>query len=208
MSKFVHQELQTKDTDSAKAFYGALFGWTFDDVPMPEGVYSIIVGPEGPFGGIGSLMPGVSPTWMGYVGVDSIDDTTHGVEDGGGRVVVPKTEVPGMGWFAWYEDPQGAAFAVWEAAPQAAAPPTDEGKAKKKAKKSAKKADKKAKRAAKKASKTADKTAKKADRSAKKAAKKADKTAKKAGRAAQKAAAKPKTPTKPAKKAKRKAKKA
>jgi uncharacterized protein len=30
-------DLQTTDTDGAKAFYGGLFGWIFDDQPMPQG---------------------------------------------------------------------------------------------------------------------------------------------------------------------------
>ena len=35
-------DLQTTDTDAAKAFYGGLLGWTFDDQPMPDGrVYSM-----------------------------------------------------------------------------------------------------------------------------------------------------------------------
>ena len=30
-------DLQTTDAGAAKAFYGAIFGWTFDDRPMPHG---------------------------------------------------------------------------------------------------------------------------------------------------------------------------
>ena len=126
MSVFVHQELQTSDAEAAKAFYSKVFGWQMMDMPMPEGTYTMVSGPAGPIGGIVKAMPGVPTGWIGYVGVDSVDKTSDAVTAAGGKVTMDKQEVPGpdgkpMGWLAWFTDPQGVTFAVWQdGAPRAA----------------------------------------------------------------------------------------
>jgi predicted enzyme related to lactoylglutathione lyase len=185
MNTFVHMELNTSDPKAAKQFYKAVFGWEYQDMPMPEGVYTMVQG----IGGITQHpMPDAPSSWLGYVGVDSVERTVAKVEKAGGNVVMGRTEIPGMGCFAVFTDPQGAPFAIWEAAApasteQATEAPTSKKTGKKKSaskKKSAvaaepaaeKKPGKKAgaKAGAKKASKKAPKkTAKKA---AKKAARK------------------------------------
>jgi predicted enzyme related to lactoylglutathione lyase len=184
MSTFVHMELNTSDPKAAKQFYKAVFGWEYQDMPMPEGVYTMVPG----IGGITQHpMPDAPSSWLGYVGVDSVERTVAKVEKAGGTVVMGRTEIPGMGYFAVFNDPQGAPFAIWEpAAPasteQATEAPTSKKTSKKKSagkKKSAaaeppaeKKTSKKqgAKQAAKKAPKKAAKKA--AKKTAKKAAKK------------------------------------
>lgn len=184
MSKFVHQELSTTDPAKAKAFYRALFGWTYEDMPMSEGTYTMISGSDGPFGGMMTANGEMPSMWIGYVAVDSVDRTVGRAIEAGARVLYPKTEVAGRGYMAWLQDPQGATFAIWEAIGMPAPEPqkATAGDAVKKAGKSAKKAAKKAaaavKKAAKKAGKVAKKAAKKAGKAAKKAVKKAGKTAK------------------------------
>src|SRR5690242_351761 len=49
---FVHVELNTTDTAAAKAFYGKLFDWHLEDMPMPNGTYTMIKVGEGTGGGI------------------------------------------------------------------------------------------------------------------------------------------------------------
>jgi predicted enzyme related to lactoylglutathione lyase len=46
--------------------------------------------------------------------VESVDDYANKVVKLGGKVVVPKTPVPGMGQFAWVTDTEGNTFALWE----------------------------------------------------------------------------------------------
>jgi predicted enzyme related to lactoylglutathione lyase len=118
MTTFAHHELHTPDPAAAKKFYGAVFGWTHQDMPMPEGVYTMFSGSEGPFGGMVQAEPGVAPMWLGYVAVRSLDNTLAKAHKAGATVLVGKTEIPGMGWFAWFKDPQGVDIAVWEAAPK------------------------------------------------------------------------------------------
>ena len=55
-----------------------------------------------------------TPTPVVTIGVDSVDDTLKKVEAGGGSVVRPKTEIPGMGSFAYFKDIEGNVLGVWE----------------------------------------------------------------------------------------------
>lgn len=113
----VHVELPCSDVARAKAFYGDIFGWTFEDVPDMD--YTLFQPAGGPGGGLfvpEEFNPGGS---LNYLLVDSIDETTAKIEAAGGKVLVPKAEVPGMGWFAIFQDPEGNAMALWKAAPQA-----------------------------------------------------------------------------------------
>ena len=82
-------DLQTTDQDAAKAFYAGLFGWTYDDQPMPDGqVYSMAM-----LGGhtVAAIAPqppdmaaaGAPPMWNTYLAVDSVDDAAAKVEAGG-----------------------------------------------------------------------------------------------------------------------------
>ena len=149
MSKFVHYELNTSDPKAAKKFYAKVFGWKYEDMPMPNGVYTMINTPDGPLGGIQqNPMPDAPSHWLGYAMTDSVEKTNKKVEKGGGKVLVPKVVIPNIGELAVYADPTGAVFAVWKelAKPKAAASTKKKStkKAKKAgAKKSAKKATKK-----------------------------------------------------------------
>jgi hypothetical protein len=51
------------------------------------------------------------------VGVQSIDDTVKRIEAAGGSVVTPRTEIPGMGAFAYFTDTEGNTLGLWENLP-------------------------------------------------------------------------------------------
>ena len=44
---FVHVELMSNDVGNAKSFYGKLFDWTFEDMPMGDRTYTMIRVGEG-----------------------------------------------------------------------------------------------------------------------------------------------------------------
>jgi len=112
---FVHAELCTNDVGKAKAFYGKLFDWALEDMPMPDGTYTIVKVGEGTGGGImKNPMPGAPSFWMPYVLVDDIDAMTKKVKAQGGTVMKDKTEVKDMGWFAIITDPTGAMLGIWK----------------------------------------------------------------------------------------------
>jgi predicted enzyme related to lactoylglutathione lyase len=55
-----------------------------------------------------------TPSPVLTVGVDSIDDSMKRVEAAGGTVVTPRTEIPGMGAFAYFKDTEGNVLGLWE----------------------------------------------------------------------------------------------
>ncbi|MBE2317849.1 VOC family protein [Solirubrobacter sp. CPCC 204708] len=102
-------DLVTPDPDAAAAFYGALFGWTFQEIPGAQGYRSIQNG-EAKNGGV-FPMEGARPGWIPYFGHEDVDGVVARVDELGVRIVAGPIEVPG-GKFAILTDPQGAAFGV------------------------------------------------------------------------------------------------
>jgi predicted enzyme related to lactoylglutathione lyase len=113
---FVHMELNTTDPDKAKGFYGKLFDWKLEDMPMGPGeTYTMIKAGDGPGGGIFKHPMGGPSMWLVYVGVPDLKEGTAKAKSLGAQLVKDITEVPGMGWFSILIDPTGAAFALWQA---------------------------------------------------------------------------------------------
>lgn len=112
----VHFEIPADDVERAKAFYGGLFGWEFSAPPGFPDYWTFLTGdPEADAGG--GLMARQSPEQVGlvsYFGVESVADTLAKVEKLGGKVAIPKSPVPGMGWFAQVFDPEGNLLAFFE----------------------------------------------------------------------------------------------
>ena len=115
---FVHVELNTTDPEKAKRFYGALFDWKLEDLPMmgPGDRYTMIDVGEGTGGGLmRHPVPGAPSTWLAYVGVADVRAATEKARSLGATVMKDVSEVPGMGWFSVIMDPTGAALALWQA---------------------------------------------------------------------------------------------
>jgi predicted enzyme related to lactoylglutathione lyase len=74
---FVHVELMSTDVGKAKSFYGKLFDWTLEDMPMADMTYTIIKVGEGTGGGLmKNPMPGAPSMWVPYVVVDDLKAAT------------------------------------------------------------------------------------------------------------------------------------
>ena len=114
---FVHVELATRDVAKAKAFYGKLFDWKMEDVPMEEiGTYTMISVGEGTGGGmLKNPMPDGPSMWMSYVLVDDIRAATKKAAALGARVMKDVTEVKDRGWLSIIVDPTGAMLGLWQA---------------------------------------------------------------------------------------------
>jgi hypothetical protein len=116
---FVHVELNTTDVDKAKSFYGKLFSWKMEEMPMPTGTYTMINVGEGTGGGLMKQpVPGAPSAWLAYVQVDDIAAATQKAKSLGGVVMKDVTEVPGAGWFSIIVDPTGAALGLWKPKPK------------------------------------------------------------------------------------------
>ena len=55
----------------------------------------------------------VPPHWRVYFGVANVDDITSKADSLGATILVPGTEIPGIGRFAVIQDPQGAVFGIF-----------------------------------------------------------------------------------------------
>ncbi len=109
-------ELRTHDVDRAGAFYTSLFGWTGATQslggPSP---YTMFMAGETHIGGMQVMDAGagpVPPHWMIYFSVKDCDKSAAKGKKLGGNVMVPPTDIPGIGRFAQIADPQGALFSV------------------------------------------------------------------------------------------------
>jgi predicted enzyme related to lactoylglutathione lyase len=114
-------DLQTTNQEAAKAFYSGLFGWTYDDQPMPQGgEYSMAQIGQDNVAAISQQPPdmaaqGVPPMWNTYIAVDSCDDAMAKVAAAGGQVAMPAFDITDAGRMAFVLDPGGAAVGLWQA---------------------------------------------------------------------------------------------
>ena len=112
---FVHVELETTDLTKAKNFYSKLFDWKLEDMPMPDGTYTMIGVGEGTGGGMMKHpMPGAPSMWMAYVLVDDVKAATKKAKDLGATVMKEAIPVKDMGWFSIIVDPTGAHLGLWQ----------------------------------------------------------------------------------------------
>jgi predicted enzyme related to lactoylglutathione lyase len=125
MDKVVHFEIPAEDLARAKSFYGDVFAWQLQDMDMGNNAtYTIATTtpvddrsmPTEPGAINGGMMARSTETSSPVitVGVDSIDDSLKKIEAAGGSVVTPRTEIPGMGAFAYFTDSEGNTLGLWE----------------------------------------------------------------------------------------------
>ncbi len=112
---FCWGELATTDPESAKTFYSEMFGWTPNDSPTPNGVYTLFRSDGNEAGAMFKAPPGVSTNWTLYFAVASAEDSAAKVAPLGGKLINGPFDVMGMGSMAVVQDPQGAVFCLWEA---------------------------------------------------------------------------------------------
>jgi predicted enzyme related to lactoylglutathione lyase len=108
-----HFEFMTDDPEKTKAYYGKVFSWEFDDKTMPG--YTLIRTGLKPGGGVIKRPESCPhPVLNCYFEVESIMATIDKAESAGGKVIVPKTEIPDTGWYAMIADPDGICVGLYE----------------------------------------------------------------------------------------------
>jgi predicted enzyme related to lactoylglutathione lyase len=113
--QFCWIELSTSDADGAKKFYGDLFGWGYNEIPMEPGKPPYIMATKsGKEVGAIYQSPGVPPNWMNYVDVDDVNAAAEKVKSLGGKVHNGPFDVFEAGKMAICADPQGAMFSLWQ----------------------------------------------------------------------------------------------
>jgi predicted enzyme related to lactoylglutathione lyase len=113
-------DLATTDPEAAKAFYGGLFGWEAEDMPIPDGgVYSMMKLGDETVAAISAQQQqqrdaGIPPYWFNYVTVAGADAAAEAVKQAGGSVHLEPFDVMTAGRMAVVADPTGAMLGLWE----------------------------------------------------------------------------------------------
>lgn len=104
----VHLEIASNDPQAVSAFYSSLFGWQLQPIPAMSYVrFQSADGTTGGFVGEGGPLGHHAGEVLVYLGSQDVDADLRRVAELGGKVLVPKTEIPNTGWFAIFEDPAG-----------------------------------------------------------------------------------------------------
>ena len=116
---FIWFECGTTDAAKARDFYTELFGWTFEDVPMPgvDATYTLLKLDGQDVAGLHGMageQTGMPPCWMAYVQVSDVDDSTRRAKTLGATIVNEPMDVPGVGRMAHFQDPTGAHLAFFK----------------------------------------------------------------------------------------------
>jgi uncharacterized protein len=124
----VHVEIPAVNPTAASKFYADVFGWEINS-QMPE--YPMFQSEGGPAGGFTQVSYGTSaapvnaiPRPAGqvliYLQTDDIDGSLAEVESHGGKTVLPRTEIEGVGWWGVFADPTGNQIGLFTPGPRAA----------------------------------------------------------------------------------------
>ena len=112
-------DLATTDTEAAKRYYGELFGWSYDDMPVDGGgTYTMARLGDASVGALAELREeersiGVPPHWNNYVTVENVDATAAHVPELSGNVLAEPFDVMTAGRMAVIQDPTGATLCLW-----------------------------------------------------------------------------------------------
>jgi predicted enzyme related to lactoylglutathione lyase len=108
-----HIEFPADDPQRAMRFYEAVAGWEFSPMEgMPD--YWVFRFADGFGGGIGKRGVTTGQVVRDYIEVTSIEDALAAAERTGGSIKEAKSEIPGMGWFAFFTDPSGNRLGLWQ----------------------------------------------------------------------------------------------
>jgi predicted enzyme related to lactoylglutathione lyase len=108
-------DTQQPDRDAALRFYGAVFGWSFENhLQRGDRAYDLATLDGRVVAAIGSGPSDTTATWTTYIGVEDADAAVAKVEAAGGTVVAPPLRAGNAGRLVLLTDPTGANLALWE----------------------------------------------------------------------------------------------
>ena len=111
----VHFEFPSKDPAKLSAFYEKIFGWTVTH--RPELSYRIVETGAGAGINGGIVKPDRPEPWPGnttvYVAVDDLAAYRKRILAAGGKILIEEQQVPGMGSFSLFADPEGRMMGLW-----------------------------------------------------------------------------------------------
>jgi uncharacterized protein len=115
-----HFDFAFDDSNRAQTFYKDVFGWIMqkNESANPEMEYwhfetNDLNGNKGITGG---MMKRQSPdhSIINYITVSSINEYVSKIERSGGKIKIPRTEIPGMGYFSIFTDTENNTLGLFE----------------------------------------------------------------------------------------------
>ncbi|MFE6127357.1 VOC family protein [Streptomyces sp. NPDC056437] len=108
-------DLGTPDIEAATAFYGGLFGWTFQSAGPEAGGYGMFqLDGKTAAGGMQVPLEQSPPGWTVYFQTPDADATAQAVQQNGGSVMFEPMDVFDLGRMVVFTDPSGVGFAAWQ----------------------------------------------------------------------------------------------
>lgn len=108
-----HFSINADDVARARKFYEGVFGWKFQPWGPPD-FFLVQTGTEedpgieGSLQGRRELVKGEKiNTYECSISVDNVDAIAKAVQSNGGKIVMPKVEIPGVGRLIFFQDPEG-----------------------------------------------------------------------------------------------------
>ena len=120
LGEFCWEQLNASDPPAAKTFHTGVLGWRAR--PFEGGGLDVFETAAEPPVAVASLVPapsGAPSHWLSHVVVDGLAEGSARVTANGGRILVPRIDVPRLGAFAVIQDPQGAVLCIFESRPPA-----------------------------------------------------------------------------------------
>jgi len=115
MPRVVHFEMDAVNPEQLTKFYEKVFSWRFEKWPGPMDYWMIMTGENEPGIDGGLVRRTETPLQaINTISVPSIDEYLKKIKDNGGTIVEPKRAIPGVGWHAYFKDPEGNSFGVLE----------------------------------------------------------------------------------------------
>lgn len=113
MAKVVHFEIPVDDPERARTFYSSVLDWAIES--WGDEGYWLATG-EGEMGADGALITrgALHQSPVIVVGVASLDDTLAAAEAAGAEVLHGRQEIPGVGYSAYFRDPEGNTIGLFE----------------------------------------------------------------------------------------------
>ena len=118
MGTIIHFDISADDPKRAKHFYEQLFNWKIERFPGGPQEYYLIdttgaSGEKGITGGMAKREKDYQKI-TNFIQVDSIDGSLEKMEQLGGKIIEPKTQIPTVGFIAGCQDTEGNIFGMIE----------------------------------------------------------------------------------------------
>jgi len=125
MNRVIHFELSVDNPERTTKFYSDVFGWEASKWEGPIDYWLVSTGPKDGPGIDGAFMlrsetdERLKKGANIIIGVSSIDESLKKIKSNGGKVLMPKTVVPGIGYSASFEDTEGNLVGLMQDDPSA-----------------------------------------------------------------------------------------